>query len=158
MGKSNFKRKSSKRKQDDDGAGNGNYIKTELKFAPMTDGKAQKTFAAIKEMAIRSINKDNMDLDDVHNGLRLMVIKDLDPLKPICAISATNDPREEKCNERIFEEKVKGHVDRERILKKGMRLSYLIVLDDWCSTRMKQKIQALPDFETVTRNDPIALL
>jgi len=68
----------------------------------MVDDKARKTFAAIKEMAIRSINKDNMDLDDVQDSLRHMVIKDLDPLKPICEISAMNDPREEKCNERIL--------------------------------------------------------
>ena len=43
-------------------------------------------------------------------------------------------------------------------MEKGLRQAYLILFNDWCTPSMKQKIQALPDFETTIRNDPIALL
>ena len=153
--------KSSDWKQNNSDTTNGDYDKEEYKFAPFAEGKNRKTFAAIKEKAIIEINKVNGDMDDTVDSLRFMRIKSLLNILPIREYS-TNDNAELRKSENhslktIFDEEIKGHVVRRRNMEKGLRQAYLILFSDWCTPSMKQKLQALTDFET-TRNDPIALL
>jgi len=161
MGKPKYNKynKSSNWKQNKD---YGDHNKEQYKFAPFEEGKNRKTFAAIKEKVIGAINQNNSELDDTGDSLRFMEIKCLKSLMPIREYSVNADA-EVKKNENaslktIWEEEIKSHVARKRDLEKGLRQAYLIVFNDWCTQSMKQKIQALPDFETTIRNDPIALL
>jgi len=138
MGKSYFHDKSSKRKQNNSNYEYGDHNKLEYKFDSLTEGKAQKTFAAIKEVAIGEINQSSSDLHDVVDTLRVMKIKDLSKHLPIREYS-TNKNRDMAKTENhslkfIFEEEIKEHVARRRNLEKGMQQAYLILFNDWCTT------------------------
>jgi len=154
--------KTSNRKHKNSDTENGDYDKEQYKFAPFAEGKNRKTFATIKETAIAAINKEDKDLNDTCNSLKAMEIKCLRHILPIREYSVSNITEMRKAENQslktIFEEEIKGHVVRRRNLENGLRHAYLVLFTDWCTPSMKQKLQALPIFDTIIRHDPIALL
>jgi len=167
MSSNNFKNKKGgyyrKRKHEgDDDTKPSAKNPNEWKFAPLVEGRPQKTFAAIKQKLLSEINKNDKDMDDVHDSLSKMELKDLSLIRPVKEIFRKANAAEKKAEQEtmngIFSEKCKAFVDRERSLEKGMRQMFFKILDDYCTPSMQQKVQMHPDHEKKWSWVQIALL
>jgi len=135
---------------------------TAMKFAPITPGKDNQSYATVRDVILRKLQKERIENEDVVTSLKAMTILDLDPLEPALRIAddADEDLRTIKQASYIENNKdqMNTHEKRRRNLQSGMKRAYSTIFDDYCTKSMQQRIETHPDFATRIDDNPIVLL
>jgi len=151
------------------GRSNNRFNKTstsqqkELKYTPHVQGKLQSaTYATVTEAVIHRIQRDNRKGMDVVKSLKNMKKVDLDTLRPVRK-SSTEADEEARIHEQTqfdmdYQEEIKRWLDRKEALEQGLHQAYALIVTNYCSKTMEQRVEAHPDFKTKIEDDPIALL
>ena len=136
----------------------------ELMFHPQTVGKTHvATYATTKDAIEQYIQKEwTKGGYDVAQSLRNLQEVDIDAERPSRSLSVATK-QEDKVDEQAgidirYQEELRRHLDRAQAMKDGMKQAYLLIFSTYCSKTMQSRLEALPEFETKIRNDPIKLL
>ena len=89
-----------------------------------------------------------------------MKLIDLDALKPVRTQSTLTDAKDQKFEQETFDMEydtlIKEHIQRKRMLATNLNNAYALI-KSFCNKTMQNKVEALPDYETKIRDDPIEL-
>ena len=134
---------------------------SEMKFAPNSNGGRQtKPFATVKDALVQKLQAKGEN--DVAESLRTMKELDLQPLKPQRRISGKEKSEDKKIEQEGID--MEHTVDYEKWktraeeYEKGLVTAYAWIMEEYCTTSMRSRIEEHPDFNTTIRNNPIVLL
>ena len=136
--------------------------KLEMKFAPQGQGKAQATFATVKEHLQHHLQLKLDKGDDVVISIESMELLDLNALYPVRKQSKKKDAAdnafEQKGLDYLHEQEIKKYVDRVENFQANLRNTFTVIYQHYCTEGMKAMLDRDPTFVTVLKKNLIALL
>jgi len=133
---------------------------TAMKFAPITPGKDNQSYATVRDVILRKLQKERIENEDVVTSLKAMTILDLTPFEPALRIADDADEGLRTIRQASYIENNKDqmntHEKRRRNLLSGMKRAYSTIFDDYCTKSMQQRIETHPDFATRIDDNPAA--
>ena len=135
---------------------------SEMKFAQNSNGGRQtKPFATVKDALVQKLQAKGEN--DVAESLRTMQEFDFEPIRPQRRISGKEEGSQDKKIEQegidmehtVDYEKWKTRAEE---YEKGLVTAYAWIMEEYCTTSMRSRIEEHPDFNTMIRNHPIVLL
>ena len=128
----------------------------------MARGKIQATLDTVKEHVQHYLQQVLDKGDDVVQSIEDMKLVDLNSKYPTLRVSsaATDAAKaiENKTFEQLFDKQLKNWVDRCDNFESNKRTAYSIIFSKFCTKAMQSRIERHTTFETVIKNDPVALL
>jgi len=139
-----------------------NQVQKEMKFIPNVTGKPhQATYATVKEALVLYVQEKYEHGSDIARSLEEEAIIDLNDYFPILKESTSTDEAFKQRQNRLLEQEwvraMNDHRRRENALIENLNKVYALIIKDYCSIGMKNKIEALPNFGDI-KNNPIELL
>ena len=134
----------------------------EMKFAPQTIGNRGKyaTFNSIKDEIIQDIQERYDQGSVVADCIRKDALTTLS--EPVRKISRKSDPEEKAEEQEGFNIKYKNDLTifsaAETLYKDNLRKAYSRIIRQYCTDRMRQRLEEHPDYEAKILNDPVELM
>ena len=99
---------------------------------------------------------------DVAESLRDGKKVDLQAVAPTRQVSTESDTAKRQLEQTgfdiVFQEMIKQHLERVRILEANLKKAYALIYASYCSKVIQNRIEEHHDYETKIRDDPIELL
>ena len=133
-----------------------------LKFYPHSSTTQQSiTYDVVKDFILDKIQKEYTDSVDIVKSLRDLQLVDIDMQEPVRLQSGETDEEQRKFEQETFDMKydalIKEHILRKRQFKANLSNAFALI-KSFCNKTMVNKLEALPDYESKIRDDPIELL
>ena len=133
-----------------------------MKFATQSQGRANATYATVKEAVVQQVQKEYEGANDIAKSLEDLQLVDLTALEPVRKISTKTKPEEAAIEQDGFNIKYQidltRHGDRVDKLDQAIIKSYSLIMSDYCSKAIQSRIEEHPEFESKLKNNPIATL
>jgi len=133
-----------------------------MKFGVNTATTNCAPHATVHEKIATHIQKNCDCGHDVAKSIRTGQLVDLNAEKPIRVLAAADKkPERDPIQSGLdveFSTRMSAHVKREQHLHSNLPKAFAYVVNDCCTDGLKTRLIALPDCESVVRDDPLALL
>jgi len=133
-----------------------------MKFGVNTATTNCAPCATVHEKIATYIQKNYDCGHDIAKSIRTGQLIDLDAEKPIRTV-ATGDKKAERDLIQSgvdveFSTRMSAHVKREQFLHSNLPQAFAYIMNDYCTDGLKNRLIAIPDYESTIRDDPLALL
>ena len=111
----------------------------EIKFSPHTQGKAQTTYATVKDAIIQFIQRTYKGGSDIAQSLEESKQIDLTKVKPQRLISQLEDAAkaaiEQSGMDMEYQEELWQYLDRKDHLEQGLYKAYALIFTNYCISK-----------------------
>jgi hypothetical protein len=129
-----------------------------LKFGLASSKMSTAPFSVVEEHLFDKIQKSHDDGIDLVDSLRNNKYINLDAIAPTLKTAPKSDPVLQEQYNRMYSAELSQHMTRVKNLQENKYKAYATMESDWLTPPLKAKVQAHPDYESIIRNDPLALL
>ena len=133
-----------------------------MKFAPQVQGRPQQaTYATVKEHLAQNIQKTfrygHLIAKSLEDGKKVDISGDK-PTRQISELAKAAQVAEQKGFDIEYQERLSRYLDKEDALEQGMLRAYALIMSNYCTKTMIQRIEEHPDFSSKIKDNPIELL
>jgi hypothetical protein len=142
----------------------GKRIEKEYKFATQSTNNSLQyaSYNTVKDKIAQHIQKIYRYGMDIAKCIREMRVINLDDELPEPQISTLADETAREKQQKVFDMKLDKaldrHMARENYLQENLPKAYALIMDEYVTKTMRDRIEEQADFETKIQNNPIALL
>ena len=120
------------------------------------------TYATIRDHIIQQVQKNYKHGQDVATSIRNMEVIDLSKEAPVRKVSEKSNNTEKKVEQDgfnlIYNVEYTRFAKQQEALSQNLIKTYALILSNYCTKGMENRIEEHPEFETKIRDDPIELL
>jgi len=124
-------------------------------------GQTLPSFETVKAVIATKLQDREGEYVDAATSIQDMEVVNLSYERPSCQRSVASDPDQREFEQRLFEKEYEidliAHKTREATLRRNLKAAYAIILDEFTSRTIRDRIKNLQDLPTF-EGDPIELL
>jgi len=134
-----------------------------MKFHPATNGKQlYHPFSTVKDTVLKKVQARFSEGHDVAKGMEEGVETDISSSKPTRKRSEKKKDEDREFEQQTmdldYEYELKLYHERKDSIRKQGKQAYAMIIDNYCTTTMQQRIEGHPKFESTIKNNVIELM